>query len=72
MSRRDDLNRLLVISFFVSALVRAFFSVRALALPIVCLIEPARDSPVAILVASAPARFALHGSHALRWGYLKV
>jgi hypothetical protein len=64
MSRRDDLKRLLVIWFFVSALVRAFFPMRALAFSIVRLIEPARDSPIAILVVAASARFALDWSHA--------
>ena len=40
MSRRDDLNRLLVISFLVPPLVRALFPVGALAFPVVRLIEP--------------------------------
>jgi hypothetical protein len=57
ISRRDDLKVLFVISFFVSALVRAFFPVGALTLSVVRLIKPAQDGPIAILVASASARF---------------
>lgn len=66
-NRMDDLNFFEVISFFMPALFRAGFVAIALAIPIVLLIEAARDRPVTILVAAIPTGFALRGFHRLGW-----
>ena len=65
-SLRDDLKRLLVISFFVPAPVHAFLLAEALTAPVVRLVETPGDCSVAILMVAASARFAPDWFHA--WG----